>query len=137
MLSILLVILTSVVYWWLKNTEITVTDKRVYGKTATGKRVDLPFDSISAVATSLFKGISVATSSGLINFKMIANRDEIHKSISQLLIDRQNSKQEQKQVIVNNNDSTTEQLKQYKELLDNGIITQEEFNTKKKQLLGL
>lgn len=31
----------------------------------------------------------------------------------------------------------TEQLKQYKELLDNGIITQEEFDTKKKQLLGL
>lgn len=31
--------------------------------------------------------------------------------------------------------STIEKLKQYKELLDNGIITQEEFEQKKKQLL--
>lgn len=34
-------------------------------------------------------------------------------------------------------DSTTEQLKKYKDLLDSGVITQEEFDTKKKQLLGL
>ena len=32
---------------------------------------------------------------------------------------------------------TAEQLKKYKELLDSGVITQEEFNAKKKQLLGL
>lgn len=30
-----------------------------------------------------------------------------------------------------------EEIKRYKDLLDSGIITQEEFNTKKKQLLGL
>ena len=33
--------------------------------------------------------------------------------------------------------STAEQLKKYKELLDMGIITQEDFDAKKKQLLGL
>ena len=33
--------------------------------------------------------------------------------------------------------SNTEELKKYKELLDSGIITQEEFDAKKKQLLGL
>lgn len=31
----------------------------------------------------------------------------------------------------------TEELKKYKELLDDGIITQEEFDAKKKQLLGI
>jgi len=31
----------------------------------------------------------------------------------------------------------TDEIKKYKELLDSGIITQEEFDTKKKQLLGL
>ena len=30
-----------------------------------------------------------------------------------------------------------DELKKYKELLDQGIITQEEFDTKKKQLLDL
>lgn len=33
--------------------------------------------------------------------------------------------------------SIPEELKKYKELLDNGIITQEDFDAKKKQLLGL
>ena len=33
--------------------------------------------------------------------------------------------------------STTDELKKYKELLDSGVITQEEFDAKKKQLLGL
>ena len=33
--------------------------------------------------------------------------------------------------------SVAEELKQYKELLDSGILTQEEFDAKKKQLLGL
>lgn len=32
---------------------------------------------------------------------------------------------------------TAEQLKEFKELLDSGVITQEEFDAKKKQLLGL
>ncbi|HCI59463.1 MAG TPA: hypothetical protein DE313_01450 [Ruminococcus sp.] len=31
----------------------------------------------------------------------------------------------------------TETIKQYKDLLDSGAITQEEFEAKKKQLLGL
>ena len=34
-------------------------------------------------------------------------------------------------------DSTTEKLVRYKELLEDGVITQEEFDAKKKQLLGL
>lgn len=33
--------------------------------------------------------------------------------------------------------SSAEELKKFKELLDNGIITQEEFDVKKKQLLGM
>ena len=33
--------------------------------------------------------------------------------------------------------STAEELKKFKDLLDSGIITQEEFDAKKKQLLGL
>ena len=33
--------------------------------------------------------------------------------------------------------SDSDEIKKYKELLDSGIITQEEFEAKKKQLLGL
>ena len=33
--------------------------------------------------------------------------------------------------------SNLDELKKYKELLDSGVISQEEFDAKKKQLLGL
>ena len=41
------------------------------------------------------------------------------------------------QVIDNTVLGAAEELKNYKELLDNGVITQEEFDAKKTQLLGL
>ncbi len=75
----------------LSRCEITVTNKRVYGKALFGMRVDLPIDSISAVGTSWFKGISVSTSSGRITFFGVSNRDEIHKVISNLLLERQDN----------------------------------------------
>ena len=37
----------------------------------------------------------------------------------------------------NDDSKCIESLEKYKSLLDNGIITQEEFDAKKKQLLGL
>lgn len=40
-------------------------------------------------------------------------------------------------VEVKNSSQSTDELKKYKDLLDNNIITQEEFEQKKKQLLGL
>lgn len=119
--------------------SITVTDKRVYGTAAWGKRVDLPLDKISAVATSFGHGIAVATSSGSIRFKAIANNEEVHAAISKLLIERQEkapAASEQKTTGVASQ-TNTEELKKFKELLDSGIITQEEFDAKKKQLLGL
>ena len=54
-LGIILVIISLFVGAWLKSYSLTVTDKRVYGDTSWGKRVDLPVDSISAVASSGMK----------------------------------------------------------------------------------
>ena len=49
----------------------------------------------------------------------------------------ENSKTEIKESVNQNADDPYEELKKTKELLDMGIITQEEFDAKKKQLLGL
>ena len=38
---------------------------------------------------------------------------------------------------VSSTTSSADELKKFKELLDDGVITQEEFDAKKKQLLGL
>ena len=110
--------------------ELTVSDKRVSGKTSFGRKVDLPIDKISSVGTCIPKGITVETSSGKINFWLLVNREEVYQAISDLTKKRQESSVEQQ----NNN---IDDLKKLKDLLDNGVITQEEFDAKKKQLLGL
>ncbi len=100
-------------------------------------RVDLPIDSISAIGTSGFSGLAVTTSSGAIKFSMLSNRDILHKVISNLLVDRQYKPTPTTTIKQEIPQSLADELKKYKELLDMGVITQEEFDAKKKQLLGL
>ena len=123
--------------WMIKAGELVVTDKRVYGKIAFGKRVDLPLDSISSVSLTmaLWRGLSVSTSSGHITFYLLPSPKDVHQSISQLLIDRQNAVRSMTKSELSS--SQADELKKYKNLLDSGIITQEEFEAKKKQLLNL
>lgn len=125
--------------WAIYFTEIVVTNKRVYGKTMFGKRVDLPIDSISAVGTSALNSIAITTASGAIKFVMIKNRNEIHDAVSKLLIERQTKEAPAAPTTIKQevSASNADELKKYKELLDMGAITQEEFDAKKKQLLGL
>ena len=125
-----------VYYIWSKY-ELTITDKRVYGKVLFGKRVDLPLDSISAVGTSFLWGVDFGTSSGRIHFKFMKNKNEIHAIISNLLIERQKTKKALEISKPTISSSDAEEIKKFKDLLDSGIITQEEFEAKKKQLLGL
>ena len=112
--------------------KIAVTNYRVYGKNIAGQ-VDLPIDSISSVKKGPFKSIGVASSSGLVKFYLVESRDEIFEEISTLLKQRQSNKTKIKEETRN----STDELKKFKELLDMGIITQEEFDAKKKQLLNL
>ncbi|MBE6762713.1 MAG: SHOCT domain-containing protein [Ruminococcaceae bacterium] len=124
-------------YYLFNKCEITVTDKRVYGKAAFGRSVDLPFDMISSVGTGAFKGIKVATSSGNITFYFCQNSHAVYSAISNRLIERQNKQNNQTATAPTTTGSGADELKKYKDLLDNGVISQEEFDAKKKQLLGL
>ena len=93
------------------------------------------FGSPHIFMSSWLKGIAVSTSSGKVSFLFIEHSKEIHDLLRQLLIDRQDQKNKSQNTgtFVNNAD----ELKKYKELLDGGVITQEEFETKKKQLLNM
>lgn len=123
-------------YWIICKMQITVSDKRVYGKTIFGRQVDLPIDSISAVGSGMFNKIVVATSSGKIKFLFIENSQTVREEIVKLIMQRQEEKKIEK-TTVETKTSNVEEIKNYKELLDSGIITQEEFDQKKKQILGL
>ena len=124
-------------YYLFNKCEITVTDKRVYGKAAFGRSVNLPFDMISSVGTTAFKGIGVATSSGRISFYLCQNSQEVFSVISNVLLERQGKATKQVATPDAGFRSSADELKKYKELLDSGVITQEEFDAKKKQILGL
>ncbi len=135
--TLIAAIITAVIHFATYGCVITVTNKRIYGKVAFGRRVDLPFDSVSAVTTTtvLTQGVSVSTSSGRITFLYLKQANQIAEEIRKLLVIRQD-----KNTAPTSNQqpaSNADELKKYKELLENGIITQEEFDAKKKQLLGL
>ncbi len=136
-LLILLLIVDIVLFFPSRSTaEITVTDKRVYGIVGfSGKRVDLPLDSISSIRTSTLGGIAIATSSGFIKFRMLDERYKVYTAISKLLNERQQRKENVS--TISPMPSNADELQKYKNLLDNGTITQEEFDSKKKQLLDL
>ena len=131
-------LICGLIYLWSKSFQLVVTDKRIYRKVAFGKQVDLPLDMISAVAINgFFKGIAVATSSGKISFLFVKNYQAVFKVIQDLLVKRQEKKDMTPSPVAVPVQSNASQLKEFKELLDSGIITQEEFDAKKKQLLGL
>ena len=131
---IFFLVIDFLIYSYLCTSEIVVTNIRVYGKTVFGKRVDLPLDSISSIGTSAITArISIGTSSGRITFYNISNIDSINSELTKLINNRQNKSNEVKKKEFSNAD----ELKKYKELLDSGAITEEEYNVKKKELLGL
>jgi len=134
-----MLILASVFYFWMSKCSLTITNKRVFGQAAFGKRVDLPFDMISATAAGTFNSISIATASGKISFWLLSNRNDILEVISKQLIERQGKEKIISTTTIKQEipQSNADELKKFKDLLDSGIISQEEFDAKKKQLLGL
>lgn len=136
-----LLVYVVIIALWLYGlrTEITVSNKRIYGRNGMGKQVDLPLDSISSVRTSSNKGIKVSSYSGNIKFPFLRSQKEVYEAICGLLVDRQSMPVApvvpQKESV--SSISNADEIKKYKELLDLGIITQEEFDVKKKQYLDL
>ena len=130
--GILLTIVMGVFIFALNSCSMVITDKRVYGKATFGHQVDLPLDMISAASTGPFKSVGVSTASGRISFWLLENKNELYSAITNLLLERQKGK-----TIVTEKSDSVEEIKKFKELLDSGIITQEEFDKKKQQLLSL
>ncbi|MBQ7598896.1 MAG: SHOCT domain-containing protein [Clostridia bacterium] len=121
-----------VLYLWNAKTTLTITDKRIYGRTAFGKRVDVPLHSINSVKTSIFKALTISTSSfSNPKFSRLKNRNKLYDILSKLIVLNQSGKEMQSVAIA----SSADELKKYKELLDTGIISQEEFEQKKERIL--
>ena len=131
----------AIIFWLigsgLKNQKLVVTEDNIrgtYGKLFK-RNIDLPLDSINSTEVVKRSGIiSISTSSQKIHFQSLLNAEEISIVINDLIRNRQ--RKPSTTTIIQQSDAADE-LSKFKNLLDQGVITQEEFDAKKKQLLGL
>lgn len=113
--------------------QILVCEDSVICKTSPKKSKSLPLGDISQVDVAkdalrlVGRGISFQISN-------LTNADEIKSAIME---QRTMNQRPVNDPNASSTFSTAEELKKYKDLYDNGIISQEEYDAKKKQLLGL
>lgn len=128
----------ALIYWALSKCELILTDKNVKGKVLFGKEVIFPIHMISAYSTRRFLStVAITTTSGIIKFSLLGNYKDIGNILQNLINERQSITQMFVPTIPMENTDKLDELKKLKDLLDNGIISQEDFDTKKKQILGL
>ena len=133
-LCLLGAIIIGIVYLANRDCELQITENNVKGKTLLGKEVVLPLYMVSAYSTRKFLSvIAVATASGITKFSLIGNYKEIGEVLSKKINERQQNTESATKKTSEN--AAMDDLVKLKSLLDSGIITQEEFDAKKKQLL--
>ncbi len=133
-LGILLFLVAIIFSWRISKCNLIVSDKFVKGQTFTGTKIDLPIDAISGIIeVKWLNGIKILTTSKKIVFISMKNATEVSKTISDFIATNVN----EEKGIADSNNTNADELKKFKELLDMGVITKEEFDQKKKQLLGL
>lgn len=131
-LAVVTILIGIILFFKWRKISLTVTDKRVYGSNSSGKRVDLPLDAVSAISLVKKSAVAVTTASGAIKFGFLKNAEEVHATVSDLLIQRQSQPRGAAPAV---SADAADQLKKFKALLDDGVITQAEFEEKKKALL--
>ena len=135
-LCLITAIITGIIYLATRQCELEITDSNVKGKTLYGKEVVLPLYMVSSYSTRSFLSVvAIATASGITKFSLIENYNEIGVVLSKLINQRQINTQVNTPAPSTSN--SMDDLVKLKNLLDSGIITQEEFEAKKKQLLEL
>lgn len=86
-------LLGAVLVFRMNFCELAVTNRRMYGKSAFGRQIDLPLDQILSVKTGFLKGIFVTTSSGAVKFWLLRNQREVYEAVSALLQGRPSSEE--------------------------------------------
>ena len=93
------------------------------------KRIDIPLDSVTSIGMVglLFKGISISSPSGNISFVFIKNYKDIYDKLGNIIANRKTSE--------STDSDQADDIRKYKKLLDEGVLTQEEFDEVKAMLL--
>ena len=106
--------------------------------------LDLPFESISAISivnnsstSSMFGGdiITISSSSGITKIPCVQNANEFRDSVLERIKQYKASSSTPNTSNIIQPASNADELLKFKQLLDQGIISQEEFDNKKRELL--
>ena len=125
----------SIIYITAKNNEITLTNYKITGTYNRHLSLNIPIDSVSSVSKGSMGSLCITCAGNKYNISYVSNRDIFCSQLNELLNTR--TQQALKGVHTINQQSNYDEIVKLKQLLDNGIITQEEFEAKKKQLLNL
>lgn len=128
----------------IKYQELTVTNLRIYGYFKSRKqKVSLTLDEIGYIDIKNGKNLIISTSSGQISYSNCVNGNEVYVAIKDLLNKRTSEKSKATTEVTEEVHMKTEaidlatEIGKYKDLYENHLITQEEFEAKKKQILNI
>ena len=124
-----------IVYLTARNNEITLTNYKITGTYRRSLSLNIPIDSVSSVSKGAMGSLCITCAGNKYNISYVSNRDVFCSKLNELLNTR--TQQALKGVHTINQQSNYDEIEKLKQLLDDGIITKEEFDAKKKQLLGL
>ena len=88
--SLIIGLIFLIIYFATKHYSLTVTDKRIYGKTLFGNGVELPIEHIYMVTTiPILRGVVITTTLKKKKvFLLIKNMDEVYRELNNLIMNR-------------------------------------------------
>ena len=128
--------LHAVWYFSARNNEIILTNYTITGTYSRHLSLNIPIDSVSSVSKGRMGSLFITCAGNQYNISFVSNRDEFCSKLNELLNQRTQQALKDSAPAVQQS-SALDEIAKLKQLLDAGIITQEEFDAKKKQLLGL
>ena len=125
-----------ILYFTAKNNKVILTNYKITGTYSRHLSLNIPIDSISSVSKGAFGSLCITCAGNKYSIIFVGNRDDFCSKLNDLLNKRTQQRIQPSPIIVNQQ-SNYEEIEKLKKLYDDGIITQEEFEIKKRQLLGL
>ena len=128
-------IIHATMYFSARNNCITLTNYKITGVYNRHLSLNIPIDSISSVSKGWQGSLCITCAGNKYNIMFVGNRDDFCSYLNELLSKR--TQQTMSEHSAKTSIPSYEEIEKLKHLLDNGVISQEEFEAKKKQLLGL
>ena len=124
------------VYCSFKNNQVVLTNYNITGTYKRSLSLNIPIDAVTSVSKGTMGSLCITCAGNRYNISYVGNRDAFCAKLNELLSQRTQQALHGSSPIVHQQ-SNYDEIQKLKQLLDSGIITQEEFDAKKKQILGL